>query len=150
MFTDSKPTTLRSSARQLFNRAMPVAPMRVLCQTIIARIANHVDTAPRLQAHRLAIAPFAQWIVRCGDKVCEIERGEGAAGSVDFGLAPGGFDSSRLGVFAVVAWDELRGGTEGGIAGAADFVPVIVGLCTGNLFPGPRLSLGMRPPTQIV
>ena len=46
MFTDSKPTTLRSSARQLFNRAMPVAPMRVLCQTIIARIANHVDTAP--------------------------------------------------------------------------------------------------------
>lgn len=37
---------------------MPVAPMRVLRQTIIARIANHVDTAPDFRSTGLPWLPL--------------------------------------------------------------------------------------------
>lgn len=115
----------------------------------VSRARFGLAQSPRLQAHSLPIARLAQRIVRSGHEVFKIERGEGVAGLVEFGFAPGGFDFSPLGVFAVVVWDELRGGTEGGIAGAADFVSVFVSLCTGNLFMKRCLSLGMPPPRQI-
>jgi hypothetical protein len=72
--------------------------------------------SPWFQSHRLPIARLAQRIVRSGDEVFKIERSQGAAGLVEFGFAPGGFDFSPLGVLAVVAGDELRGGGDRGIA----------------------------------
>ena len=78
--------------------------------------------SPRLQSHRFPIARLAQRILRSGDEVFKIERSQGAAGLVEFGFAPGGFDFAPLGVFAVVAGDELRGGGDRGIAGAAGLI----------------------------
>jgi hypothetical protein len=58
MSTESKPTPVRINARQFFSRAMPVTPMRVLCQTINARIANHVDIAPASRPTGLPSLPL--------------------------------------------------------------------------------------------
>ena len=76
----------------------------------LSRPKHVLAQSPRLQSHCFPIARLAERILRSGDEVFKIERSQGAAGLVEFGFASGGFDFSPLGVFAVVAGDELRGG----------------------------------------